>query len=69
MTTDPERVRRAVERRLTCYEYGADGSAILDGSYPLPVQNGPNVRLIVDREIRPTSKRIAGHFVTFQEDW
>ncbi|MGQ9588968.1 MAG: hypothetical protein ACUVYA_01595 [Planctomycetota bacterium] len=46
-----------------------DGSPILDGGYPASVEVGPRERLIVDYEIRPSSRRIVGRFVTFPEDW
>ena len=49
--------------------YNADESPIPDGSYPVSAPVDARTRLIVDYEIRPTSKRIAGYFVTFPEDW
>jgi hypothetical protein len=58
-----------VARRLPCYLYNADGSAIRDGSYPVSVAVGPRERLIVDYEIRDGSRRITGYFITFPEDW
>jgi Neuraminidase (sialidase) len=68
-TSDPEFLQWDVENRLPCYLYNADASPIPDGSYPVSVQVGPRKRLIIDYEIRDMSKRIAGYFVTFPEDW
>ncbi len=62
-------LRWDVARRLPCYLYNADESAIRDGSYPVSVAVGPRERLIVDYEIRKDSRRITGYFVTFPEDW
>jgi len=47
----------------------ADGSAILDGSYPCSVQVAGKVRLIIDYEIRTEGGRISGYYVTFPDSW
>jgi hypothetical protein len=58
-----------LKRRLPCYLYNADETAIPDASYPVSVQVGQRERLIVDYEIRKDSKRIAGYFVTMPAEW
>jgi len=68
-TSDPEFLRWDVEHRLPCYVYIADESPIADGSYPVSVAVGGGRRLVVDYEIRPETKRIAGYFVDFPQDW
>ncbi|HVW36143.1 MAG TPA: hypothetical protein VHB99_02520, partial [Pirellulales bacterium] len=68
-TSDPEFLRWDVEHRLPCYVYNADESPIADGSYPVSVAVGGGRRLVVDYEIRPETKRIAGYFVDFPQDW
>lgn len=68
-TKDPSFVEWDVEHRLRCYQYTEDGAGIPDTSYPCSVPIGPTKRLIVDYEIRPDSKRIAGYFVEFPADW
>ena len=68
-TSDPEFLQWDIDSRLPCYQYNVDASPIPDGSYPVSVQVGPRKRLIIDYEIRDTSKRIAGYFITFPEDW
>jgi len=68
-TDDPARLAWKVDSRLLCYFYNADQSRILDGSYAVSAPTGPHQRLVVDYEIRPTSKRITGYFVDFPEDW
>ncbi|MHC4405112.1 MAG: hypothetical protein ACYTG0_36155 [Planctomycetota bacterium] len=68
-TTDPDFLKWDVEGRLPCYVYNADETAIADASYPVSAPVGPSCRLIVDYEIRKTTKRVAGYFVTFPADW
>jgi hypothetical protein len=68
-TKDPAFVEWDVDHRLRCYQYMEDGSRIPDTGYPCSVAVGPNTRLVVDYEIRPDSKRIAGYFVEFPGDW
>lgn len=68
-TDDPAYLKWNVDSRLPCYLYNADQSRIPDGSYAVSVPTGPNQRLVVDYEIRPNSKRIAGYFVDFPADW
>jgi photosystem II stability/assembly factor-like uncharacterized protein len=68
-TTDPDFLKWDLEGRLPCYLYKADETAIADASYPVSAPVGPNRRLIVDYEIRKTTKRVAGYFVTFPADW
>ena len=68
-TTDPEFLTWDAEHRLPCYLYRADAAPIRDASYPVSAPVGDNRRLIVDYEIRKTTKRIAGYFVSFPADW
>jgi hypothetical protein len=68
-STDPELLKWDVDRRLPCYLYNADETPIADGSYPVSAPTGDNRRLIVDYEIRKTTKRIAGYYVAFPPDW
>lgn len=68
-TSDPDFLRWDVAHRLPCYLYSRDESPIPDGSYPVSVSISGRQRLIVDYEIRKDSKRIAGYFVTFPENW
>lgn len=68
-TSDPDFLRWDVERCLPCFVYNADESPIPDGSYPVSASIDAHTRLIVDYEIRSTSKRIAGYYVTFPDDW
>jgi hypothetical protein len=58
-----------VEHRLPCYVYRADGTPIADASYPVSAAVGKTCRLIVDYEIRTTTKQIAGYFVSFPDNW
>jgi hypothetical protein len=70
VTTDDDAfVRWDVENRLPCYQYRPDGQPISDGSYPVSVAVGEHRRLIVDYEIRPEGKWIAGYFVDLPRDW
>ena len=68
-TNDPDFLRWDVENRLECYRYKADETPIPDASYPVSAPVAKGVRLIVDYEIRPESKQIAGYFVTFPDHW
>jgi len=68
-TSDPAFRKWDLDRRLPCYLYNADEDPIPDGSYPVSVQTGPRERLIVDYEIRPSSKRITGYRVSFPHAW
>ncbi len=68
-TNDPDFLRWDLDNRLECYRYHADETPIADASYPVSVPIGGRERLIVDYEIRPKSKHIAGYFVTFPDDW
>lgn len=68
-TDDPDFLRWDVDNRLECYRYSADESPIPDASYPVSAPISPGKRLIVDYEIRPQSKRIAGYVVTFPDGW
>ena len=52
-----------------CYQYRPDGQPINDGSYPVSVAVGEHRRLIVDYEIRPEGKWIAGYFVDLPSEW
>jgi len=58
-----------VERRLPCYQYRPDGEPIADASYPVSVAVGEHRRFIVDYEIRPEGKWIAGYFVDLPPQW
>lgn len=70
VTTDDAQFRRwEVERRLPCYQYRADGKPIADASYPVSVAVAGHRRLIVDYEIRPEGKWIAGYFVDLPHEW
>jgi len=62
-------VRWDLDRRLPCYQYRPDGKPIADASYPVSVAVGPHRRFIVDYEIRPDGKWIAGYFVDLPQDW
>ena len=64
-TSDPDYLHWDLASRVPCYAYNADESPIPDASYPVSVQLDARTRLIVDYEIRPASRRIAGYFVTF----
>jgi Neuraminidase (sialidase) len=68
-TADPGFRRWDVEGRLLCYQYRPDGKPIADASYPVSVAVGKHRRFIVDYEIRPEGKWIAGYFVDLPEDW
>lgn len=68
-TDDPDFRRWDLDRRLPCYQYRPDGQPIADGSYPVSVAVGPRRRFIVDYEIRPEGKWIAGYFVDLPDDW
>jgi Neuraminidase (sialidase) len=68
-TSDADFLQWDVEHRLPCYVYNADQTPIADGSYPVSAPVGDTRRLIVDYEIRETTKRIAGYFVDFPADW
>jgi photosystem II stability/assembly factor-like uncharacterized protein len=68
-TRDADFIRWDLETRLPCYRYRADGGAIADASYPVSVAVGPRRRLIVDYEIRPEGKWIAGYFVDLPAGW
>jgi hypothetical protein len=67
--TGDDLLRWDLKKRWPCFQYNPAGSPILDSSYPCSVSVGPRQRLIVDYEIRPNSRRIAGYFVRFPEDW
>ena len=70
VTTDDADFRRwDIEGRLLCYQYRADGQPIADASYPVSVAVGKHRRFIVDYEIRPEGKWIAGYFVDLPENW
>ena len=69
VTHDPDFTRWDLEARLACYQYRPDGQPIADASYPVSVAVGPHRRLIVDYEIRPEGKWIAGYFVDLPEAW
>lgn len=66
---DPSCVTWDLERRLPCYQYTADASPIKDGGYAVSAPLDARTRLIVDYEIRETTHRIAGYFVTFPGTW
>jgi hypothetical protein len=68
-TRDPDFRAWDIGRRLACYQYLPDGSAIADASYPVSVAAGARRRFIVDYEIRPESRQIAGYFVDLPADW
>ncbi len=68
-TTDADFLAWDVQRRLACYLYNADETPIADASYPVSAPVEDNRRLIVDYEIRETTKRITGYFVNFPVDW
>ena len=68
-TRDPEFQTWDVEHRVACYQYRPDGSPIADASYPVSVAVGEHRRFIVDYEIRPEGKWIAGYFVDLPPDW
>jgi Neuraminidase (sialidase) len=68
-TDDPRLLHWDVDQRLPCYLYNADGSPILDASYPVSVRLDDRRRLIVDYEIRPASRRITAYVVTLPADW
>jgi hypothetical protein len=58
-----------LKSRLPCYLYLPDGGAIVDSSYPVSVAVGAKRRFIVDYEIRPEGKWIAGYFVDLPSTW
>jgi hypothetical protein len=66
---DPDLIEWDIENRLPLYLYNPDESKIPDGSYAVSAPLGENRRLVVDYEIREETKRIAGYFVEFPEDW
>lgn len=68
-TDDPSFRNWDVDGRLFCYQYRPDGQPIADASYPVSVAVGKPRRLIVDYEIRPEGKWIAGYFVDLPKDW
>jgi len=68
-TDDNDFVRWDVEDRLPCYQYRPDGQPIADASYPVSVAVGEHRRLIVDYEIHPEGKWIAGYFVDLPKEW
>lgn len=68
-TSDSSFLHWDVEDQLLCFAYNKDESPIMDGGYPCSVQTEKNERLIVDYEIRPNTKRIAGYFIQFTENW
>jgi len=68
-TDDPNFRRWDLDRRLPCYQYRPDGQPITDASYPVSVAVGPTRRFIVDYEIRPEGKWIAGYFVDLPDGW
>jgi len=68
-TDDADFLRWDVEGRLPCYQYRPDGEPIADASYPVSVAVGEHRRLIVDYEIRPEGKWIAGYFVDLPDHW
>jgi hypothetical protein len=70
VTTDDARfVKWDLEGRLLCYRYRPDGERIADASYPVSVAVGNSRRFIVDYEIRPEGRWIAGYFVDLPEHW
>ena len=62
-------IRWDVGNRHTCYLYNADESPIRDGSYAVAASVGDGRLLIVDYEIRETSKRITGYFAELPAAW
>jgi hypothetical protein len=68
-TDDPSFRRWDIDGRLLCYWYRPDGRPIADASYPVSVAVGKHRRLVVDYEIRPEGKWIAGYFVDLPENW
>jgi len=68
-TRDAEFRTWDLEGRLPCYQYCPDGAPIADASYPVSVAVGEHRRLIVDYEIRPEGKWIAGYFVDLPPQW
>ena len=68
-TGDPTFCRWDLEGRLPCYRYRPDGQPIADASYPVSVAVGPRRRFIVDYEIRPEGKWVAGYFVDLPRHW
>ncbi len=68
-TSDPELLVWHLAGRLPCCLYNTDDSPIRDGRCPASVQVDAHTRLIVDYQIRPSQKRIAGYFVPFFQDW
>jgi hypothetical protein len=68
-TTDAEYRQWTVDQRVPCYQYRPDGGPIADASYPVSVAVGPRRRFIVDYEIRPEGKWIAGYFVEVPRQW
>ena len=68
-TTDPAFRTWDLAHRLPCYQYRSDGGPIADAGYPVSVAVGPHRRLIVDYEIRPEGKWIAGYFVDLPPAW
>ena len=68
-TSDPDYRTWDLEHRLPCYQYRSDGGPIADASYPVSVAVGEHRRLVVDYEIRPEGKWIAGYFVDLPPGW
>ncbi len=66
---DPDFRRWELASRICCYQYRPDGQAIADAGYPVSVAVGPRRRFIVDYEIRPEARQIAGYYVDLPADW
>jgi hypothetical protein len=68
-TNDADFLHWDLDDRLPCYQYRPDGQPIADASYPVSAAVGDRRRLIVDYEIRPEGRWIAGYFVDLPERW
>lgn len=68
-TQDPDFLTWDVEHRLPAYLYNRDETPIADGSYPVSAPIGRTRRFVVDYEIRPDSRRIAGYVVELPGEW
>ncbi|MBN1341073.1 MAG: exo-alpha-sialidase [Phycisphaerae bacterium] len=66
---DDRFVKWDVANRLPCYQYLPDGKPIPDGSYPVSVEIDAGRRFVVDYEIRPDARQIAGYLVDIPKGW
>jgi hypothetical protein len=58
-----------VDGQVEAFRYEPDESPISDAGYPVSVQIDQRTRLVIDYEIRPNGRRIAGYFVALPANW